>query len=438
MTEQSRNEHNAQGALSGEDLERAVPPSADEALPESTLPADRTIDLPEDALADDAPQVSPDADSASGADAAAELVGSEAGRVPVGDASPWSPPASSEPSGPSESLAPSDENADVASDASESGGGETLGSGETGETGGVGGDSNGEGDASSLPKPVELSEVAEAAGPREERSRKKADSEDERPMGLLDHLGELRSRIFRGLVAVVIAFCGCYSFAGRLFEYLAMPLLKVMPTDSKFIYTGVAEGFFVELKVGFVAAIFVACPYLFYQIWAFIAPGLYDEEKKYIIPLSLFSALFFIGGAAFCYFGVFPVAFMFFLSYSTDSIVAMLSISEYLSFALKMMLAFGLIFEMPLFAFFLARMGLITAEKMRKVRKYAVLAVFIIAAILTPPDVFSQTMMAVPMLILYELSIYVAAAAGKKPKKGKKGQEPDAQPEKEATSEENA
>ena len=177
------------------------------------------------------------------------------------------------------------------------------------------------------------------------------------------------------------------------------------------------------MKVAFVAGVFVACPFLFYQIWAFIAPGLYEEEKKYIIPLALSSALFFILGGVFCYFGVFPFAFEFFMSYSTDNIVAMLSIDEYLSFALKMVLAFGLIFEMPLFSFFLARMGLITAQKMREVRKYAILAIFVVAAILTPPDVVSQLLMAMPMLLLYEISILVAAAFGRKKKEKKEEEE---------------
>lgn len=228
-------------------------------------------------------------------------------------------------------------------------------------------------------------------------------------MTLLEHLGELRSRLTRAFIGVTICFLGCYSFAKELFYYLSLPLLKVMPADSKFIYLGVAEGFFVELKVAFVAGIFVASPYIFYQIWSFIAPGLYDEEKRYVTPLAMCSALFFLGGAAFCYLVVFPFAFVFFMSYSTDNIVAMLSINEYLSFALKMMLAFGFIFEMPLFAFFLTRMGLLTADRMRKARKYAVLGVFIVAAILTPPDVFSQMLMAIPMLILYEFSIVVSS-----------------------------
>ncbi len=249
------------------------------------------------------------------------------------------------------------------------------------------------------------------------------DGDEERPMTLLEHLGELRSRLVRSFLAILVAFFVCYAFAKDLFYYLSLPLLKVMPADAKFIYTGVAEGFFVDLKVSLVAAVFVACPFLFYQIWAFIAPGLYEEEKRYVAPLSFCSAFFFLGGAIFCYFVVFPFAFKFFMSYSTDNIVAMLSINEYLGFALKMLIAFGLIFEMPLFSFFLSRMGIVTADRMRSVRKYAVLAVFIIAAILTPPDVFSQIMMAIPMLVLYEISILVAVVFGRRKKPAKAEEE---------------
>ncbi len=267
--------------------------------------------------------------------------------------------------------------------------------------------------AEDAPLPV-ASGGGEPPAPVDPSSSEEEEPEEEKPMTLLDHLGELRKRLVRGFLAVLIGFFACYGFAQQLFYYLSLPLLKVMPADSKFIYTGVAEGFFVDMKVAFVAGLFAACPFLFYQIWAFIAPGLYDEEKRYVLPLALFSAFFFLLGGVFCYFGVFPFAFEFFMSYSTGNIVAMLSIDEYLGFALKMLIAFGLIFEMPLFSFFLARMGLITAQKMRDVRKYAVLAVFVIAAILTPPDVFSQLMMAGPMLILYEVSIWVAALVGKK------------------------
>lgn len=235
----------------------------------------------------------------------------------------------------------------------------------------------------------------------------------ERPMTLLEHLTELRSRLLRAFIAVFVGFLLCYGVAGKLFSLLAKPLVQVLPADGRLMFTGLAGGFFVELKVAFVAGIFLASPYIFYQIWAFISPGLYEQEKRQMLPLSAFSAFFFLAGAAFCYFAVFPVAFAFFMSYSTDSIVAMPSINEYLSFALQMLVAFGVIFEMPVFAYFLARMGMITAEKMRKVRRYAILGIFVVAAIFTPPDVFSQTLMAVPMLFLYEVSIFVASLVRK-------------------------
>jgi len=238
----------------------------------------------------------------------------------------------------------------------------------------------------------------------------------EGPITLLDHLGELRSRLVKSFIIITLAFFACYSFADVLFHYLALPLMQVMPQGAKLIFTGIPEGFFVYLKVAFVAAVFVASPYIFYQIWSFIAPGLYDEERSLIIPLALCSAFFFIAGASFCYFMVFPFAFTFFMSYSTDTIVAMPTLNEYLGFSLKMLIAFGLIFEMPLFAFFLARMGIITAEWLRKQRRYAALVIFVVAAILTPPDIFSQLLMAVPMLILYEISILVAATFQRKKK----------------------
>lgn len=245
--------------------------------------------------------------------------------------------------------------------------------------------------------------------------------DDEKPYGmpLLEHLSELRKRLTKCIIVIGIVFIACYSISDILFHYLALPLIAVMPADTKLIFTSVPEGFFVYLKVAFVAALFITSPYIFYQIWLFISPGLYDEEKRYILPLAICSAAFFLGGAAFCYFFVFPFVFVFFMSYSTATIVAMPSLSNYLSFSLKMLIAFGLIFEMPLFAFFLGKMNLINAEKMRSIRKYAVLVVFIVAAILTPPDVFSQILMAIPMLILYELSIWVVALSARHKEKRK-------------------
>ena len=242
-----------------------------------------------------------------------------------------------------------------------------------------------------------------------------AEEEDDRPMGLMDHLSELRGRLVRCTVAVMVGFIACWAVVDPIFDALVDPLLKVLPEGSHAIYTTLPEGFFTRMHISFVAGVFVSSPVIFYQIWSFIAPGLYEEEKRHILPVAFMSAVFFVSGGAFCYFIVFPQAFAFFVSYATDSIVAMPKVSDYLSFVLKLILAFGLVFEMPLFAFFLARMGIISAELMRRVRRYAILAIFIVAAVLSPPDVVSQLLMAAPMLVLYEISIYVAVAFGKKP-----------------------
>lgn len=257
--------------------------------------------------------------------------------------------------------------------------------------------------------PRDLSEAENRANGQEAES-----SSGGRPMTLLGHLSELRIRLVRCLIALAAGFFACYGFAEHLFNYLMIPLTKALPAGAKLIYTALPEAFFVYMQVALVAGTFLASPYLFYQIWAFIAPGLYDEEKRHVIPIAGASALFFVAGAAFCYFQVFPYAFAFFVGFATDTIAPMPKLDEYLGFTLKMLLAFGLIFEMPLFAFFLSRLGIVTAQWMRKTRKYAILAIFIVAAILTPPDVFSQLMMATPMLVLYEISILVAALCGKK------------------------
>ena len=245
------------------------------------------------------------------------------------------------------------------------------------------------------------------------------DDEDEqgKSMGLMDHLGELRGRIVRCCIAIAVGFFACWAVVDPIFDALVNPLLAVLPKGSHAIYTTLPEGFFTRMYIAVVAGVFVSSPVIFYQIWSFIAPGLYEEEKKYIIPIAVMSAVFFMCGGAFCYFVVFPYAFSFFVSFATEEIVAMPKVSDYLSFVLKLILAFGIIFEMPLFAFFLARMGVITATMMRKARRYAVLGIFIVAAVLTPPDVVSQLLMACPMLVLYEISIWVAAAFGRKPKK---------------------
>ena len=239
-------------------------------------------------------------------------------------------------------------------------------------------------------------------------------AEDDVPMSIMGHLNELRRRLFRIVIIVVLGFVAFYGVSEQLYALLSAPLQACLPEGSKLIYTSPQGAFFTYMKVALVASLFGTSPFSFYQLWAFIAPGLYREEKRAVLPLAFFSSIFFLAGAAFCFFLVFPIAFQFFMGFATDTIVPMISVEEYLSFALKLLLAFGLVFEMPLFAYFLSRFGLLTPEFMRRSRRYAVLAIFIVAAILTPPDVFSQCLMAIPMLLLYEVSIYVSAMAYKK------------------------
>lgn len=241
--------------------------------------------------------------------------------------------------------------------------------------------------------------------------------DDDGSMGLLDHLNEMRRRLVWGVVYVAIGFAVCWAFVDILFDVIMHPLLAVLPAGTHAQYTTLPEAFFTRMEIAFVGGVFLASPGLFYQVWAFVAPGLYDEEKRYIVPVAALSALFFICGGLFCYYIVFPFAFNFFISYSTPEIVMTPKISDYLSFVLKLTIAFGLIFEMPIFTLFLSRFGIVTAKLMRRGRRYAIVVIFILAAILTPPDVISQLLMACPMLLLYELSIGVAWVFGRKPQK---------------------
>ena len=252
-----------------------------------------------------------------------------------------------------------------------------------------------------------------------------AEDGEDKPMTLRDHLTELRKRLFRAFMWIILGFMICYPFAEQLFTVLFQPLMKAMPEASKLIYTSPPEAFFTFMKVAFVGGIFCTSPLVFYQIWAFIAPGLYKEEKMYILPVAFFSAFFFISGGAFCYFVVFPFAFEFFMSYNQGLIQAMPALNETLSFVLQLLLAFGLVFELPLFVFFLARLGIVTADMMRKFRRYSVLIMVILAAILTPPDVLSQLLMAGPLILLYEASILIAAAFGKKKEAPREEEEDD-------------
>lgn len=251
-----------------------------------------------------------------------------------------------------------------------------------------------------------------------------ADEDDELvEMGLLDHLEELRKRMTKIVIAVIVGLFACYGFAEQIFDYLLLPLKPILPENSTLIFTGLPEGFFTYIKLSAFAGLFLTSPYIFYQIWAFIAPGLYKEERRWGIPIALFSALFFTAGASFGYFVVFPIAFEFFMGFATELIKPMPSLKEYLSFSLKLLMAFGVAFELPLFIFFLARLGMVSSKWLREKRKYFVLVAFIVSAILTPPDIVSQCFMAGPLILLYELGIIVAWLFGKaEPRKQKKAE----------------
>jgi sec-independent protein translocase protein TatC len=247
-------------------------------------------------------------------------------------------------------------------------------------------------------------------------------------MPLTAHLEELRWRLIKALVAIGVAFIVCYNFAEALFDLLTRPLLALniaphaagQAADAGVVHligTGVVEAFFTKLKVSLIAGIFVAIPVILYQIWQFVAPGLYDKEKRYVRPFVFFGTCFFVAGAVFCYELVLPVGYRFFIEqYATIQVSPEIRISEYLSFTARMLLAFGFTFELPVITFFLARLGIVTHRMMLSYARYAVLVIVIVAAMLTPgPDVASQLLMAGPLLVLYGLSIGVAYVFGKQP-----------------------
>jgi len=229
------------------------------------------------------------------------------------------------------------------------------------------------------------------------------------------HLEELRKRLITCFIATGIGFVISYGFKERLFEILVRPLILVMETGDKLIFTGLPEAFFTYLKVSLLTGLMLAAPVIIYQFWMFVAPGLYEKERGLLIPIVFLSSFFFIGGALFGYFIVFPFGFKFFLGFATETIQPLPSMREYLSFSSKLLLAFGLSFELPLVLTFLAKLGLISVDFLKKNRKYALLLFFVGAAILTPPDVVTQIMLALPLMALYELSILGARLFGKKP-----------------------
>jgi len=227
------------------------------------------------------------------------------------------------------------------------------------------------------------------------------------------HLLELRTRLLRAIVAIVIVFVCLFPFASDLYTLLAHPLLASLPKGGQMIATDVTTPFFVPMKVAMMAAFLVALPYVLYQMWCFVAPGLYSHEKRLAVPMVVASTILFICGMAFAYFLVFPVVFGFIAKSAPAGVAVMTDINKYLDFVLTMFMAFGITFEVPIIVVVLVKLNMISVAKLREIRSYVVVGAFVIGAIFTPPDIVSQFMLAIPLWLLYELGIVVAAIISK-------------------------
>jgi sec-independent protein translocase protein TatC len=225
---------------------------------------------------------------------------------------------------------------------------------------------------------------------------------------LISHLIELRNRLMRAIVAVVVVFIGLIYFANDIYEFVSSPLIERLPEGATMIATDVASPFFTPLKLTLIASIFVAVPFILYQVWAFVAPALYKHERRLIYPLMISSSLLFYCGVAFAYFVVFPLVFGFFTAISLGGVEFATDISSYLDFVLALFLAFGIAFEVPVAIILLCWTGATTPQSLAQKRPYIVVAAFIVGMMLTPPDIISQTLLAIPMCILFEFGLFFA------------------------------
>jgi sec-independent protein translocase protein TatC len=221
------------------------------------------------------------------------------------------------------------------------------------------------------------------------------------------HLAELRDRIIKIAIALILLFFVCFAVWEPILEWVAQPLKDALSEESEVIAYKMGEQFITAVLVSFFAAFIIGLPYFFYQIWAFVAPALYSNEKKLIIPFVVFGTLMFVFGALFAYYIVFPYGFTYLVNFGSGTVQAMISIGEYLSFFLKLMVGFGISFELPVICFFLAKMGLITERSLMDFFKYAIVIIFIFASLLTPPDIVTQFLMAIPLVLLYGVSIVI-------------------------------
>ncbi len=229
---------------------------------------------------------------------------------------------------------------------------------------------------------------------------------NDQAMPLVAHLTELRDRILRALLAVLVVFIALFPFANEIYAFVSEPLRALLPEGATMIATEVASPFLTPFKLTLVTAIFVAIPYILYQVWSFVAPGMYRHEKRFAIPLLVSSVALFYAGAAFAYFVVFPLIFAFFTSVGPEGITIMTDINSYLNFVLKLFFAFGIAFEIPIAAVLMIWAGVTTPESLAAKRPYIIVGCFIFGMLLTPPDVISQSLLAVPMWILFEFGVF--------------------------------
>lgn len=223
----------------------------------------------------------------------------------------------------------------------------------------------------------------------------------------ISHLVELRNRLLRAVAGLLLVFVGLFPFADKLYSLLAAPLLAKLPQGAQMIATAVTTPFFVPMKVTMLAAFLLALPWLLYQCWAFVAPGLYSHEKRMLLPLLVASLILFFIGMAFAYFAVFPVVFGFLVGSAPQGVAVMTDIAEYLDFVMGMFLAFGFAFEVPIAVILMALMGWVTLKQLKEARSYVIVGAFVLGAIFTPPDIVSQFMLAIPLWILYEAGLLV-------------------------------
>lgn len=240
---------------------------------------------------------------------------------------------------------------------------------------------------------------------------------------LKPHIADLRKRLVISVVTVVVMFFVCFSFYEPILNWMMVPVEAVLPKNSQMVAVEIQETFFTALKVAFFAGFIISLPVIFWQLWLFLAPGLYDHEKKLVIPFVFFGTVMFLVGASFAYYVVVPLGFDFLIAFGSTVVTVLPSIGRYVDFFTKLLFGFGIAFELPVITFFLAKIGLVDDRMLKDFFRYAIVIIFIVAAILTPPDVLSQLLMAAPLLLLYGVSIYIAKVFNPAPKEDEEDEE---------------